>query len=448
MFKRYLYINYRSFSSLKYRLARRVTPMGWLLICGTFIAGALGLDTNLSVAYQTFALLFCILIGCVVSIFFNRAQISVSRILPKFGSAGEPLRYRLLVENKSSRLQSDLSLIEDPPDPRPTFDEFANCREPGEEKRNWFDRTYCYYRWQWLLSQNSRAQTSVQAVPNLPPNNRREFEAQLTPLRRGVLRLNSATVAAPDLFGCFRSLKKIPTHNSILVLPKRYAIPHFEFPGTVKYQLGGVSLASSIGESEEFISLREYRAGDPLRRIHWKSFAKAGKPISKEFQDEFFVRHALVLDTFTNQPTSDVFEEAVSVAASLACTVDTQDSLLDLMFVGPKAFCFTAGRGVGHTEQMLEILASVQPCRDKDFKSLETLILNHVSDVSGCICVFISWDEQRKAFVSMLRSLGVPLLVFVITQTDGAVEPGPLADAPECSHVLPVGKIAEKLAQL
>ena len=38
------------------------------------------------------------------------------------------------------------------------------------------------------------------------------------------------------------------------------------------------------------------------------------------------------------------------------------------MFVGPEAYCFTSGRGVGHVEQMLEILASVQMCREKNFE--------------------------------------------------------------------------------
>jgi len=86
----------------------------------------------------------------------------------------------------------------------------------------------------------------------------------------------------------------------------------------------GVALASNVGQSEEFVSLRDYRRGDPLRHIHWRSWAKAGKPVVKEFEDEFFVRHALVLDTFIDDPHSELFEEAVSVAASFASTVLTQ----------------------------------------------------------------------------------------------------------------------------
>ena len=208
-------------------------------------------------------------------------------------------------------------------------------------------------------------------MPDLPGGAECSIEAELMPLRRGLLRLTGTTVACPDPFGLFRSLRKIPGPQSVLILPRRYAMPAFDLPGSMKYQLGGVSMASSVGESEEFVALREYRPGDPLRRMHRKSFAKLGKPIVKEYQDEFFVRHALVLDTFGGPAEEEIFEEAVSVAASLAYTIQTQDSLLDLMFVGPEAYCFTSGRGVGHIDRVLEVLASVRVCQEKDFGALE-----------------------------------------------------------------------------
>ena len=91
--------------------------------------------------------------------------------------------------------------------------------------------------------------------------------------------------------------------------------------------------------------MRDYRPGDPLRRIHWRSWAKTDKPIVKEYQDEFFVRHALILDTFQKEAYGDVFEEAISVAASFACTMGTQDSLLDLMFIGTEERGRAGGAG-------------------------------------------------------------------------------------------------------
>src|SRR5205814_5457579 len=135
-------------------------------------------------------------------------------------------------------------------------------------------------------------------VPAVPPKGSAEIRAELVPLKRGYLRLTGMTVSCPDPFGLFRALKKIPAPQSVLILPKRYFLPPIDLPGKMKYQQGGVAMASSVGESEEFVSLRDYRPGDPLRHIHWKSWAKTGKPIVKEFQDEFFVRHALILDTF------------------------------------------------------------------------------------------------------------------------------------------------------
>jgi len=113
-----------------------------------------------------------------------------------------------------------------------------------------------------------------------------------------------------------------------------------------------VALASTIGEAEEFVGLREYRPGDPLQRVHWKSFARTGKPIVKEFQDEFFERHALVLDTSTDRGEDIAFEEAVAVAASFVYAIDTQECLLDLLFVGAAVHTYTGGRGQLRAEHL------------------------------------------------------------------------------------------------
>jgi hypothetical protein len=162
------------------------------------------------------------------------------------------------------------------------------------------------------------------------------------------------------------------------------------------------------------------------------------------------LRHALILDTFSDRPASDAFEEAVSVAASFACTVQTQESLLDLLFVGPESFCFTAGRGLAREEQMLEILASVQPCRDKRFQTLEHLVLDHASVLSGCFCVLLAWDGPRQALVKKLKMLSLPLLVLVIVERgeDTALAPGPMAEEPDRFFVLEAGRIEASLANL
>jgi uncharacterized protein (DUF58 family) len=212
-----------------------------------------------------------------------------------------------------------------------------------------------------------------------------------------------------------------------------------------------VALASSVGDAEEFRALREYRPGDPTRKIHWKSWAKVGKPMIKEEQDEFFVRHALILDTFQQDAESEILEEAVAIAASLACEVQTQESLLDMMFVGLESYCFTVGRGLGQTERMLELLASVVPCQDKSFESFLPVIQARGSLLSGCICVLLDWDDARKHLVQYLQSLGIPTLVLVI-RGDRGLSVDPILDAADLCHsqihILELGQVQQGLMQL
>jgi uncharacterized protein (DUF58 family) len=447
-FSRHLYWNYRVISAARHWITRRFTPLAGLLFSALVATGFLGADTSLSVAYQAFAFVLGLFLMALASSWFYRGRFRIYRYLPRLASVGVPLAYDVVLENQTRRRQHGLWVMEDLEDSRPTLKEFAEIPEPDEQRRNWLDRRYGYYRWAWLSAQKQRGTVAARLASPIPPHGRAEIRMELVPLKRGVLRFEGATVACPDPFGIFRAWMKVSLAQSILILPKRYVLPPIDLSGTRKYQPRGVALASSVGESEEFMSLREYRPGDPLRHIHWRSWAKVGKPIVKEFEDEYFVRHALILDTFTDRAFSALFEEAVSVAASLACTLPTQDSLLDLLFVGPKAYCFTAGRGLAHTEQLMEILAAVDVCRDQTFQSLSRLVLNHIGAVSGCLCVLLAWDQERQDFVAALKALEVPLRVLVVTEPGITLDPGPLRDRPEWFITLEMGRIAESLAQL
>jgi Protein of unknown function DUF58 len=439
-----IYRLYRASSSLWYWARRRFTLAGLCVAGGCFVSGAVGMDAENTVAYQEFALLLALVIVAIVGSRFHRAEFSATRALPRFGTAGKPFHYRALVKNLTPRAQTGLTLLENFADSRPPFDEWLKFQlaenrrlrpfRVSERRRN---------------SPFRRVNPAEADVPPLPANGEAEVRVEILPLRRGILRFNGVTLARPDPLGLFRSFSRVSAPQTVLILPKRYPLPPIALPGTMKYQQGGVALAANVGSSEEFVALREYRRGDPMRHIHWRSWAKVGQPIVKEFEDEFFVRHALVLDTFTGEPHGEILEEAVSVAASFACTVLTQESLLDLLFVGAESYCFTAGRGLAYVDQMLEILASVRACGDKPFGTLERLVLNHVPLVSGCICVLQKWDEVRRNFVAKLKTLGVPVMVVVITQQgETKLDAGPLRDDPENFHVLEIGKIEAGLSRL
>jgi uncharacterized protein (DUF58 family) len=435
---RLLYLLYRLFSGTRYRAQRRLTTAGWMVSIGIFTAILMGSDTENTVIYQALPILLFLLFIAAASSWSFRARFSATRLLPRFGTVGRPFHYRVMIKNLTARTQADLTLLENLPDPRPRFQQWKAVQLADEKRVRPF-------RFSPRRTNRYQVATVKEAIVSpLAPHGQAEVRVELEPLRRGFLKFDGVTLARPDPFGLFRAFVKVPLPQTAVILPRRYPLPPVALPGNMKYQEGGVAMASSVGRSDEFVSLREYRRGDPYRHIHWRSWAKTGKPIVKEFEDEFFVRHALVLDTFIDDPRSEAFEEAVSVAASFACALITQESLLDLLFVGPEAYCFTAGRSLAHADQMLEILASVQVCPDQPFEKLEHLVIEHVGVVSGCICVLLDWDESRRKFIQKLRALGIPTKVLLVVEAGGK----PHIETVDDIHVLETGKIEQGLAGL
>jgi len=443
--RRALYRSFHAVSGLQHRLGRRLTPAGQLVAAALVAAAVIGPNTRLTVAYQAFTFMAGLLLVAALGVLWRPPSLQVRRRLPRYATVGEPVTYPVTVLNAGSRARAGLALIEDVADPRPSFEEFTAAREPHEARRNRFDRAVGYPRWSWLIAINRRATITEQPLPPVPAGGEVELRLTLRPLHRGRLTLTGITVARREPLGLARALRPRPAPATLVILPRRYPLPPLALPGARRYQHGGVALAQSVGDSEEFVSLRDYRPGDPLKRIHWRSWARAGRPVVREYQDEFFVRHALVLDTFVPAPTA-AFEEAVSVAASFACTVGTQESLLDLLFVGPETFSVTAGRGVGHVERMLEILAAVRPCCDRPFATLGRLVLERQASLSGVICVLLGWDEPRSEMVSRLRALGMPVLVLVVADPPG--DSGAREAAVAGVHRLEVGRVGDGLARL
>ncbi len=105
----------------------------------------------------------------------------------------------------------------------------------------------------------------------------------------------------------------------------------------------------------------------------------------------------------------------------------------------------TAGRGLAHAEQLLEILSAVEVSA-QPFETLSSAVLHHAPKLSGAILVFTEWDEQRRQFAKRLRSLSIPLEILVIRQKgQPKIEEEQWQDN---FHVLIHGDIAQGLAEL
>jgi len=442
MLRRFLFHNFAYIYRSDQWFRHHFTPAGKLIIGLCMAAGIFGVDTRQTLSFQIMVFTLVLLFAAMLAALGFRARLQIRRTLPLLASVGEPLRYRMRITNHTAHIQRGLSVEEVFYTPKPSFEEFNNSTLWNLEQTNWFDNYVGYPRWTWLLFQRKGSIVKEHAMPELAVGASCELRMELIPIRRGMIYFSGVRLSKPDPLGIFKALRILPCADQLLVLPKRYIIPPLHLPGRRKYQPGGVNLAMSVGDSEEFLALREYRPGDPLRHIHWNSWAKLNKPVVKEFQDEFFVRHALVLDTFVHGVSHTHFEEAVSVASSLACSVLNQDTLLDLLFIGHQAFTFTSGRGVGHLDQLLKTLACVTGCLDQPFSSLSQLLRQHLQAISGTILILIAWDEARQNLVRMLQAQQVPSLVVVICD-----QPAQNAEFPHIRWLC-IGQIQQDLQQL
>ena len=425
-------------------LVKRFTAGGFAMLVCLLAAAIVGLDTKQTMAYQVFAFLLAVLIMAIAFSFYFRFQFRATRTLPRFATVGVKLSYPLVITNKTRKIQAGLKFIEEIDHPEFSLGEFKQIVKSSTKKGRINSLTYIYIRCLKAIACQRKAEAKAINLPVLKPDSETKIRGEITPTHRGVVRLTQITILRPDPFNLFNAIKIISLTQSLLVLPQRYQLPIINLPGSRMSQSGSVSLASSVGDSEEFVSLRDYRPGDPLRKIHWQSWAKTGKPVVKEEKSEYFVRHALVLDTFQSQSQSEILEEAISVAASFAWDLHTQESLLDLMFVGIESYCFTSGRGLGSSEQMLEILAGVTACQDKTFNYLTAALIERISMLSGCICIFIDWDEERKKLVEYLQGFKIPLLLLLITEEEKQYSHLNV----ENLYVLPMGKIQAALMNL
>ncbi len=415
-FDRWLYRAYFRGQGVHHFFLRRLRPAGIALGMVFVLAACLGVGHERQSIYQLFSLCLAMLLMGLPFAMFRRARLEAWREVPRYATAGDKLRYAVRVRSNGRRRLMRAWLVETPPDPRPDAEEFANLREPGEEERNGFDRRFAYFRWRWILYRKRLFSDGVSPEELLlKPGEFTRVFIEITPMRRGVIRMQDLRVMLPDPFGLFQNCAKVKAAAStVMVLPRRFPLPPIELPGGAAFKISGETTTNAIGNSGEFVGLRDYRPGDPLRQIHWKSWARTGRPIVKEQEDTFYPRYGLVVDTCSTDRSDERFEEVVSVAASFASSIDTSESLLDLMFIKNEAHIVTAGRGLERAEKLLEVLAGVSPERNCDFTALARLVLRHRDDLTSCLVILNGWDDSRAAFLRQLEEGGVVCAPVVI----------------------------------
>ena len=138
-------------------------------------------------------------------------------------------------------------------------------------------------------------------------------------LRRGRFEGGPVTLRAGSPFGFLSNSRTVEVESPLVVVPAWVELSSFPIlePSSIPFDV--LHERARTGAGEEYMGVREYRPGDPRRAVHWRSTARAGRLVVREFEEEVASKVALVLaGTDAGHPPDSAFETLVSAAASIA----------------------------------------------------------------------------------------------------------------------------------
>jgi uncharacterized protein (DUF58 family) len=134
--------------------------------------------------------------------------------------------------------------------------------------------------------------------------------------RRAVIGIGPPSAVRTDPLGLLRREAVTQTAVQLFVHPKIIALESLS-PGLQRDLEGQATRDLSMSDLA-FHTLRDYVAGDDRRHVHWRSSAKAGKLLVRQFQDTRRSQLTVVVDGATGSyQTDEEFELAMSVAGSI-----------------------------------------------------------------------------------------------------------------------------------
>ena len=148
--------------------------------------------------------------------------------------------------------------------------------------------------------------------------------------RRGVIDVGPATTVQGDPLGLLRRALRWTEVTQLFVHPRTAPLESIG-SGLLRDLEGDVTEDLSMSDLA-FHALREYQPGDDRRYIHWRSSAKAGRLLVRQFLDTRRSHLTVVVDTAPSSyaDAGTDLETAISVGASLAVRsiLDEQDTTL------------------------------------------------------------------------------------------------------------------------
>jgi len=366
----------------RYLWRYKLTPAGRFLFWSVLFTSA-GLATVDIPVYQLFCALFSAYLVVWLTNLLYRPQLSVKGDFPGRVTAGELITAEIELTNESWRPAYDLML--------------------------------------WLigLQKSIQFESAFIAIPRLASGQSGVLPLGLRPLRRGVYKLPYLRPHSTFPFNLMRSGSTQFPLKPLIVIPRFHRLQSIDVPVGLRYQPGGVALSSNVGESPEYIGNRDYVPGEPVRHLDFRSWARLARPVVREYQEEYYCRIALILDTWIprrRMPSAGFpeLEAAISLSAAIADSLSATEHLIDIFAAGPELYVFRAGRQLAHFDNVLEILASVAPCEKDPFGKVTPAVADELTSITTSICVFLDWDDSREELARTIIESGCQLKLIIV----------------------------------
>ena len=290
-------------------------------------------------------------------------------------------------------------------------------------------------------------------LDKIEPHGVREVSYPVTSDVRGRFRVGPLSVRLTDPFGLCELTRSFATTAELVVTPTVFPLPAVRLGGD--WAGGGEAASRSVSSSgTDDAATREYRHGDDLRKVHWRSTARVGELMVRREEQPFQSRATLLLDGRSAAHRGDgpgsSFEWSVSAIASIGVALSRSGFALSLLRDSGEVL---TPPGVPLTEGLLlDTLATVQAHRTWSLEgSVEQLRRGGIGGV--LIAVLGAVDLQDAEALARLRT-GSAVCVAVLVDADSWAPSSPRGRAASAQQheavetlltaagwrVLPVGK--------
>jgi uncharacterized protein (DUF58 family) len=224
-------------------------------------------------------------------------------------------------------------------------------------------------------------------------------------------------VESSSPFGLVNTRRKLRAESDLVVYPLYFELMGAMFPFNKTFSGMTAAPGSRPGEGPSFFGLREYRIGDPIRKIHWPTTVRTRTVMVKEFEEDMHSSVTLLLDTsqgslFKTGNTSNL-EHAIRTAASLANYTLVNGHPTTLMYCEDDSYAFCMDKATGNLTPVLDALARLEPANITPAELLASA-RRRLNKNANCMVVLLSHNRAAMEELLKLRSMGADVFLVVV----------------------------------